>query len=339
MENPLIPLLAEEHSALADPAEITPHPLEVPPAALRQTFYPMGFPVEVRTNAPQIFEQFAQSCRYFDKLFDVPPIVLEVHVVNSNSTGCPPPPNHRILPSSVVWFADADHYAFVDLAAGSARIVVSTAALRHPLYLRYFFLEAAALNLINSRHTTPVHAGCVALHGRGVLLCGVSGAGKSTLSYACARAGWAYVTDDAALLLNNRTDRVVIGNCHQVRFRPAAADLFPEIVGLPITPRAEGKPSIEVPTATLPIRRTARAAQVDAIVFLNRSAGGPPQLMPGSQEAARQSMRQVLFGPANLVGAQRFAIERLLTAEVFEFQYSALAPAIDRLERLMREGV
>jgi len=76
-----------------------------------------------------------------------------------------------------------------------------------------------------------VHAGCAALDGRGVLLCGDSGAGKSTLTYALARAGWAYVTDDCSFLLNCGKRRMVTGNCNQVRFRPSAGELFPEVAG------------------------------------------------------------------------------------------------------------
>ena len=87
--------------------------------------------------------------------------------------------------------ADADNFGVADFDNGRTRMVVSTAAVRYPLYLRQFFLECAAGGHIATLHVTPVHAGCVVLEGRGVLLCGDSGAGKSSLSYACARAGWA----------------------------------------------------------------------------------------------------------------------------------------------------
>ena len=107
----------------------------------------------------------------------------------------------------------------------------------------------------------------------GVLLCGDSGAGKSTLSYACARSGWTYVTDDCSFLLNSGTKRLVTGNCHQVRFRPSAAEFFPEVRGLEITPRAVGKPSIELPTAPMKHITLAQSAKVDFIVFLNRHTG------------------------------------------------------------------
>jgi hypothetical protein len=140
------------------------------------------------------------------------------------------------------------------------------------------------------------------------------------------------------MLFNDRMDRLIIGNCHQVRFRPSAAELFPELNGLEITPRAAGKPSIELPTAPMPWMTCTPTAQVDFLVFLNRRVPGPPELAPYRKEVARYFMRQVLFGPAESLAAQYAALERLLTAEVFELRYRDLNWAVRRLETLVREG-
>lgn len=318
--------------------EIHRHPLEVPELSLRRVFYPFGFPAEVRTNSAAILSSCEPLWVLSEKRFDTKLIRIDVHVIDSVSLECPPTPTHRIMQPLLVWVADETNFAVADLARGTTQVVVSEAALRHPLYLQYFFLDAAAACHISTRYATPVHAGCVAHDGRGFLLCGDSGAGKSTLSWACARAGWGYVSDDATLLLHGKEERVVIGNCHKVRLRPAGAELFPEIAGLEITPRAEGKPSIEFPTANLPYIRRAEAAQVDFIVFLNRNWDGPPKLTPYSKDVARRFMRQVLFGTPEHLAVQFAAVERLLTAEVFELRYNTLQPAIDRLRALSREG-
>ena len=97
---------------------------------------------------------------------------------------------------------------------------LTTAAVAHRNYMRYFFLEGPAQGHISTSHTTAIHAACVELEGTGILLCGDSGAGKSSLAYSSARAGWTYITDDGSYLVNNRTDRLVVGNCNLVRFRP-----------------------------------------------------------------------------------------------------------------------
>jgi hypothetical protein len=234
------------------PPDLTRHMLEAPELTRSAVFYPFGFPAEVRTNSEVILEQFDLLWSMFEKRFDTKPIVANVCVVETESTECPPAPTYRYLPKAITMVADADNFGIADFEHGRTWMVVSTAALRYPLYLRQFFLECAVGGHIATNYVTPVHAGCVVLDGRGVLLCGDSGAGKSSLSYACARAGWGYVSDDASFLLNGGSKRIVIGDCHKVRFRPSVAELFPEMAGMEITPRAEGKPSIVVPTATMP---------------------------------------------------------------------------------------
>ncbi len=106
------------------------------------------------------------------------------------------------------------NFYIVDLLQGFSFGWVNAAAISHRNYFRYHFLEAAALAHIVNRHAAPVHAACVERQGRGVLLCGDSGAGKSSLAFACARAGWTYVTDDASFLINGESERRVVGNCH-----------------------------------------------------------------------------------------------------------------------------
>lgn len=313
------------------------HPLEVPEANLSGRYFPLGFPVQVRTNEPEVLACFDAASIPFQRRFHAPPIAIDVHVVDSDKEDCPPTPVHSIAPPLLIWSADPHNVAVADLERTTTQIVLTQAALRQRLYANYFFLEPAASAHICTRFCTPIHAACVALAGRGLLLCGESGAGKSTLSYACARSGWSYVSDDAALLLNDNPQRIALGNCYQVRFRPTATNLFPEIAGLPITPRAEGKPSIELPVSRLPLPHIAETAPVDFIVFLRRDGTCGAKLLPYSRDVARQSMRRTVFGTRPLLAAQYATIERLLAVDVYELHYSALAPAIARLEALARE--
>jgi len=314
------------------------HKQETPELLLRKMFYPRGFPVEVRTNSAEILLLYKQAWGIYRKKFDTEKILVDVLVVESDSTECPPAPVYRLTQPMLMFMADANNYSIVDLSANKTQITVSRTALRHKKYLRYFFLDSAASSHIATRYMTPVHAGCVALNRRGVLLCGDSGAGKSSLSYACARAGWTFVTDDASYLLNEGSDRMVTGDCHHVRLRPTAAELFPEINGLKMTPRAAGKPSIEIATATMPHIDCARTAKVDFIVFLNRHSGGAPELVSYRKDVARYFMRQVLYGSAESLARQYEAIERLLTVDVLELRYTGMDWAISRLQTLVQEG-
>lgn len=320
------------------PLDVPRHEAEAPELTHGEMFYPLGFPTELRTNSPEILSQARNLWSNFEKQFDTELIRVDVHVVESGSAECPPTPVCRLMYPLLISVADADNYGISHLDRNRTQITISRAAEKHSSYLGYFFLGFAPHNHIESRYTTPVHAGCVALNGRGVLLCGDSGAGKSTLSYACARAGWTYVSDDASELLNDSKDRLIIGDCHQVRFRPSAAELFPEVEGLEITPRAAGKPSIELPTAEVPGMICELSAQVDFLVFLNRRFPGPPELVPYRKDLARRFMRQVLFGSAETLAAQCTALERLLSAEIFELRYSDLDWAVHRLKTLALEG-
>lgn len=314
------------------------HEVEAPELVHAKMFYPYGFPTEVRTNAPVVFTHYQELWGKFERRFDTNTIHVAVHVVESQSTECPPAPTYRVMMPLMAIVADGDNYSIADLAQNKTQATISWAALNHAQYVRYFFLDSTGCHHISTRHTTPVHAGCVALDGRGVLLLGDSGAGKSSLSYACARAGWTYVSDDSSYLLNGGSKRMIIGNCHQVRFRPTAAKLFPELEGLEITPRCQGKPSIEMPMTFRPEVTCAQTAQADFLVFLNRITDAPPELVPYRREVARNFMRQILYGLPETRAAQFAAIDRLLTAEVFELRYRDLDWAVQRLATLAREG-
>jgi hypothetical protein len=313
------------------------HEVEAPELTHEKMFYPYGFPIDVKTNSPEILTHFDEMWGVFGKIFETPPIRVDIHVVESQETECPPAPSYRLMMPLMAIVADVDNYGVADLAQSRSQMTLSRAAMRHPPYLRYFFLDPAA-SLQIERFATPLHAGCVALNGRGVLLLGDSGAGKSTLSYACARAGWTYVTDDSSMLFNRGSERMIIGYSHQMRFRPSAADMFPELQGLEITPRATGKPSIEMPTALLPNVICAQMTRVNYLVFLNRRVNGLPELVPYRKDIARYFMRQILFGTPERLSAHYAAIEQLLTAEVFELRYSDLDWAVQRLETLTKEG-
>lgn len=313
------------------------HSVEPPDLEIEKTLYPYGFPAAIRSNSQQILDQLSDIWGKFERQHHTDPIQIDAQLVESHSAECPPEPTYRFMMPLMMCVADRDNYSITDLDRNCSRMVVSAAALRHRLYAQYFLL-GAPVSCVATNLATPIHAACVSLHGRGMLLCGDSGAGKSTLSYACARSGWTYTSDDASFLLNGGTDRLVTGNCHQVRFRITAGELFPEIRGLEETPRAAGKPSIEMPTAAMPHMICAQTARVDSVIFLNRRSGDSQQLLPYRRDVARQFMRQALFGSAVSLVVQYEAIERLLTAEVFELRYHQLDWAVERLSMLAENG-
>lgn len=311
---------------------------DAPALTLEAMFFPLGFPLRVRSNSAEALDVCRMKWGAFEQWFDTDPMETHIHVVETQSRECPPAPTYRVVEQTLLVTADADNVCVAQFPLGKTRMVVSSAAVAHPSYFSEIFLEAASASQLWTRFATPIHAACVAIDGRGVLLCGDSGAGKSSLSYACARAGWQFISDDCSYLLHHETGRNVVGNCHQVRFRPSAVELFPEIAEAEVTPRLDGTPSIDFHTSNWPTIEATRGTQVDFIVFLNRRLPGRVDLVPFSKDVAYCFICQNLFGTSETKSAQRVGIERLMDAEVLELRYQSLDWAVSRLEQLVREG-
>jgi len=301
-------------------------------------FYPLGFPVSVMTNSDAVLDAAQENWGKFAHRFDTAPICLKITVAQDESRVCPPTPVCRMRGHILTDVADDGNLAVTDLSRLFSAIWVTEAAVRHRDYFRYFFLDSTALGCVSSVHATAIHAGCVALDGEGVLLCGDSGAGKTTLSYACARAGWTYVTDDGSYLVHGEADRLIAGNCHRARFRPSAEALFPQLRGREAMRRAGvGKPSIELPIEAGGAIRTAPAAKARYLVFLARNAAAK-ELTQFPRAVARMFLWQTVHCVPFETNRHLEKIDELLELKTFELRYDSLDWAVERLERLVREG-
>jgi len=298
--------------------------------------YPLGFPVEFSSNCEAVLDAAAEGWGEFDQMFSITPIRIQVGVLEGQSSDCPPAPSYRVQQHMFSFVADQENFGTIDLCDSFVAIWLTKAAVANRSYLRHFFLECAMVCPIATRYATGVHSACVSRDGVGVLLCGDSGAGKSTLAYACAKAGWTYVTDDGSYLVHGSDELLAVGNCHQVRFRPPSSEFFPEIAGREITRRAQvGKPSIELSPTTMPGIRVAQAATIKHMVLLNRREGKNCGLQPYSKDVLRQFLRQGRFSPLTLMPPHYATIERLLELDAMELKYRDLDWAIARLEELV----
>jgi len=306
---------------------------------LRATFYLVGFPVEIITNSPLVLEAAQESWGLFQKVSSEPPVQIRLGVSPSSQTECPPPVICRGRRNLISQIADSQNFMISDSRQGFAFGWVTEAAAKNRAYLRYHFLEGTAWILLHSLHLTSIHGACVELDGHGVLLCGDSGAGKSSLSYACARKGWKFLSDDSSCLLRNRMGRRVTGNPFQMRFRESAVSLFPELAYQRVTPRATGKLAIELATRTNVEITTISECSVDYIVFLNRFDPSPDGLLRFSQERALEWFEQVVcYGESDTRRAHYATLRNLMTAEIFEMRYKQMDTALHLLETLVRKG-
>lgn len=305
----------------------------------RATYYFLGFPIEVLTNSSLVLDAADASWGRFQQIHSVPPLQIRVGVLPGQSKELPPKPNCRGQRNLITQIADSENYMVLDTRQGFAFGWLTRAAVENPAYLRYHFLESTACILLDCLYLTPIHGACVELEGRGVLLCGDGSAGKSSLSYACARRGWKFLSDDSSCLVQRREGRIVTGNPYQMRFRESARNLFPELTNHPSTLRATGELAIELPTATRPDINVIFESPVEYIVFLNRFDALPQGLVPFSRDRALRWFEQVVcYGEQQVRDTHLANLRRLLTADIFEMRYTTFDSALRMLESLVRQG-
>jgi hypothetical protein len=263
---------------------------------------------------------------------------IEVKVADVSRETLPPAPECRIEGHRLICIADTENGMVIDLESGCADVWVNRSTAESLSYLRYHFIEAAALSLISMLRAVALHGACVEVRGRGVLLCGDSGAGKTSLAFAGARSGWKYVSDDASYLDLHRADGTVVGNCHKIRFRDKGAQLFPELGSCPISHRVAGKPSIELFTEEFPDLVVGDSAKVKYIVFLHRGELANRGLGLLSPHRALEYFSRFLLMPAASGSPVEHALQELLKAGIYELRYSDLDEAIGCIERLVDLG-
>ena len=307
---------------------------------LSGTFHPMGLSVQISTNSPAILDATRESWGALGKMFAYPPVRVRIGVVPGGSAESLPAPVYRSQQHLISIIADAENFMICDMRRGFAYGFVTQAVVDNNAYIRGHIIEPSANLLLVASFLTPLHAACLNRHGRGVLLCGDSTAGKSTLAYACARAGWKFLSDDFCCLIRGRDGRVVIGNSARMRFRAPTLDLFPELKMQRLIPRLNGGPAVEVDTVCMPGIETMSHCSVDHIVFLNRSKSHLPTFYRLSKEHAKSAFESVIsYGEEQVRKEQKESLGELFDAEVVEFRYDDLALAVPALDAFVRGAI
>jgi hypothetical protein len=308
------------------------------PLPYEERFYPVGFPLVLRTNSQDVLAAARHGLGDYTPLFDAPPTEMRV-VVRGEAGGLPAcaarGPVFRAQGHLLAILLGPDNFGLCDLDHRFCFATLTPGVAGDPLYASFYFLDAMAYTCLAYRHTTPFHAACVAHQGRGILLVGPPGAGKSSLAWACARAGLSFVGDDAIWLLRPPADPCLVGKPQRARFRPDIFAVLPELETLPRIETVVGIRSFEVSTVGVPGLQTAAVCRPWRVVFLSRCDSGPAEVAPLSPAEARQRLAQamVLWEPG-VWAEQEASVERLLSVEPVELRYSGLADAVDRLRNL-----
>lgn len=303
----------------------------------RGTFYPLGYSIEIITNDTEVLEAATESFGHIRACRAQTTLQVRIGISDDGLYRVLREPTRREYNHLYSLVADAENQALIDFKTYTTFAWLTKSALRNRLYFRYNFLEKIVYLLLGASVVTDLHAACVSRRGKGILLCGNSGAGKSTLAYACARAGWTYTSDDTSYLVNDASSPRVIGHAHRVRFRPAAKALFPELEQYAITPRMEGKPSIEVPVSDLPVASAKNDVAVHFVVYLNRLAEGGAHLVLLPQGTAVTQMREELYSAGEIRTHHERMLEVFSSTPTYELRYRNLCDGIDLLESLVRQ--
>lgn len=304
----------------------------------RALLYPMGFPLEVETNSPAVIKALRKSWEMFSPQFAEKAVRMSVGVTDSHGQEPVKTPAIRSRLNLLSIVADAGNFLSADFASGCIFGWLTTGLLENESFCRFHFLDVTVLTVLQQRHLAPIHGALVDRNGKGMAFCGNSAAGKSTIAYACARAGWTYVADDATYLLQNSPRPYAVGNSHVVHFREGARDLFPELRGRVPYIRPNGKFGMEAYTRDLPIT-TAPGTTIEHIVFLSRIEGARSKLTRcEATKSTEWCSRFVEWGDAATRLRQLEAYRRLHTCNVWDFEYSDITNAVARLEDLIQKS-
>jgi hypothetical protein len=329
-------------SYLVKPAlDVSPGPgslLTDPLLDKKARFYPLGLPLELNTNSEAILSAASESWSSFAERRAALPMQIHLGVAESVAHGLPAAPQFRSSGHLMSIVSDANNLVVCDFRRGYAFGCVSDYVANDPSFLRFHFLDAAALTLALQLYLAPLHGALIVRDDCGIALCGDSSAGKSTLAYAASRVGWTFVTDDSIYLLRGNSVAYGLGIPHRIRFRESAKLLFPELARYPAVRRSNGKVGLEISTSEFPIS-VAEGSQIRHVVFLNRNCARSAVVTPYRRSQAVAYWRQfVTCGEMSVRAEQMRCQELLLEAELWELQYSDFEGALVQLDALARCG-
>jgi hypothetical protein len=309
------------------------------PLAFSTCFYPIGFPLLLETNCPEIVHLASSLWSRWPAREGMQPARFRVAVSDEVSRVPLTPQLPRGQHHLISLIHSVENFAICDVQQSFAYAAVTHDVAMDAEYFRYHFLEMLAYLMIDAAHLAPIHASCVAWEDKAVVLCGDSGAGKTSLAYACAREGWTYLSDDATHVIRGREEPWVAGRPFRIRFRESARLIFPELGRFTPKRRPNGKLDIEVETEELELR-VSTEKPASHVVFLDRGgcAGSIRVRDYASAEAADRLQNLICYGDERVRREQGAAIAGLLQLPVKQLTYSDTGSAEQALRELVESS-
>jgi hypothetical protein len=165
------------------------------PLTKRAFFRPLGIPLEVETNEPELLTAVAEACRGWEDDADPGVRALHLNLMLDDEPYEMGEPQIRV-DGQYLKIEGGGIRASADADNGHAWCRVSARHLLDYGMLRRTLLDPVILFLVTRRGRAPIHAAGFLAGDLAILLAGPAGAGKSCLAMAAHQAGFRLLSDD-----------------------------------------------------------------------------------------------------------------------------------------------
>ncbi len=196
------------------------------------------------------------------------------------------PPPISMLHGPDVLGAATESSTFVLLSPQhrTALVSIAPAMLAFPYHTRYELLEFAVFTLASrAQQLVPLHAACVGIDGRGILLMGATGAGKTTVALHCLLNGFEFLSEDSVFVLPTTMHATGTSNFLHVRadslrwLEKSRNRIL--IQKSPVIQRRSGVTKFEVDLRRKQFRLAPAPLKIEAVAFLTATSGRPRSLL------------------------------------------------------------
>jgi hypothetical protein len=262
---------------------------------LREHLQLLGARIQFESNSRQLLHRVESAYGGLPRhrLSDAGPrLTVRLQLMSggpSRSRRLEPPPLNMISGGGFLGGATrGSNFVVLSPQERSALVGISPQMLRFPYHTRYELIEFAVFSLAQRvQGLVSLHAACVGLGGRGVLMMGPSGAGKSTVALQCLLQGLDFLSEDAVFVAPNSLLATGIANYLHVpanSLRWIKREEAAAIRRSPVIRRRSGVKKFELNLRRGGYQLAPAPLHISAVVFLSsNSAGTGPLLRPLSK--------------------------------------------------------
>src|SRR5581483_6823259 len=124
---------------------------------LCHTYFPLGFPFELRTNSSGVLAAAAEAWSQFRQASHEPPVRLALAVSAGDAVPAAPTSKFCWNAHLMSMIADPENFLICDFNLGFAFASVTQRVAADHSFLRYRFLTPAANLLLQQRYLAPLH--------------------------------------------------------------------------------------------------------------------------------------------------------------------------------------